>query len=178
MKKERMTKERWISPQEAHTLLGIADRTLRKWAAKGRLTRETGPDGKSRYRLSEVQALRAELGLGTGSPPAAAEEGGAERERLEAAIEAARIAAQGLGEARARERQLLSEIIWLRGALERAQQTQHELCQLLLSHTRTVEHHRAGGDAALSTVHPRPAGPLPPEGIPPSRGPRLHAEPR
>jgi hypothetical protein len=53
----------WLSVAETLAVFGIADRTLRKWVARGRLHREFGSDGRPRYRREEVERLLA------GEPP-------------------------------------------------------------------------------------------------------------
>jgi hypothetical protein len=47
-----------LTAQEACSVLGITDRTLRKWATQGRIAREFGTDGHSYYRRGELEELR------------------------------------------------------------------------------------------------------------------------
>jgi predicted site-specific integrase-resolvase len=49
-----------LTPAEAGQMFGVAHRTLRQWAADGRITRHHTPAGTSRYLRAELEQIRAE----------------------------------------------------------------------------------------------------------------------
>lgn len=46
-----------LRPKAAAELVGVTDRTLRKWAAAGKLTKHTARDGSPRYDRAELESL-------------------------------------------------------------------------------------------------------------------------
>lgn len=49
-----------LTQTEACKLVGVSDRTLRKWTATGRLTRHSGTDGRPRYSRVELVTVRGD----------------------------------------------------------------------------------------------------------------------
>jgi hypothetical protein len=144
--------EEWITAREAGEALGIAERTLRKWAAKGRLCREFGPDGRPRYRSADVRRLQAETPSEPGAllPSPGPKAAQATRRRPPATqARPARVhrAAPANGGkpagADAREQLLREENAWLRGCLQRAQKAEEELRALLLNAQRAERDFRS-----------------------------------
>jgi hypothetical protein len=147
MSEQRPTAD-WLSAPETLALLGVADRTLRKWVARGRLHREFGSDGRPRYRREEVERLAAEGA--NASPPDSHVKSPSElfSPNDTCAVPAPAAAAREPD----RERQLLAEIAWLRERLAQAQEAEREFRLLLLQSTRTIE--ALGGKAALTASAP------------------------
>jgi Helix-turn-helix domain len=132
--------EEWLSSQRACAALGVAERTLRKWAAKGRLHREFGHDGRPRYRRVEVQRLAAEIGAEL-PPPAPIRDSpngkkpprrSTSKPRTPRALPAGGAASRDLADARTREQHLLAENAWLRECLQRTQKAEEDLRAILL----------------------------------------------
>jgi hypothetical protein len=144
--------EDWITAREAGEALGIAERTLRKWAAKGRVCREFGPDGRPRYRTQDIRLLQAETRAEPGARlPAPGPKAAAATRRRPPATPArpARVhrAVPAPGGkpagADAWEQQLRAENAWLRESLQRAQKSEEELRCLLLNAQRAERDFRS-----------------------------------
>jgi excisionase family DNA binding protein len=54
-------KERWLVPWQAAILWGVSPRTLRAWAAAGKIRAQKTLGGHRRYAESEISAIIAEL---------------------------------------------------------------------------------------------------------------------
>jgi len=113
--------------EEAAALAGVSERSIRKWASTGKLTRHPGADGRPRYDRGEVAAFRhtAEGGSGIDSgTDSAVPESAGDSAHLRGMETALRVHA-------ARRSQLEDEVTFLRGQLIEAQRANAELRVLL-----------------------------------------------
>jgi hypothetical protein len=163
----------WLSHEEAGAALGLAARTLRKWAAQGKVTRDFGVDGRPRYRRDDVERLKSQMlphrpKPADSGPPTAGND--TNRADAELALQArkAHDAAARLGEARARERQLQQENAWLRQRVEELQaatrQADQEFRVLLAQSHQLVQQSNRVLEAIGSQQRPAlPPAPAPEE---------------
>jgi TolA-binding protein len=128
---------------EAALLVGVSDRSLRKWAQDGRITRYGGPDGRVRYSRAELVAFRAEASMvrtkprlarnGSRKPvePATAERESALVAALRQVLEDANRHVAGLHQqlrdTRDREASLTSEAATLRAQVEARERLAREI---------------------------------------------------
>jgi hypothetical protein len=163
--------EEWISACDAREALGVAERTLRKWAVKGRLRREFGPDGRPRYRRTDIARLQAETPPEPEALPAAPSPKAAHDTRRRPPVtheapgrsrRASPATGGNLADAHAREQQLREENAWLRDSLRQAQKAEQELRGLLLNAQRAERDVRTLLLQAHTTLQTLGNSPAPP----------------
>jgi hypothetical protein len=130
---------RLLTAGQAQARLGVNERTLRKYAAAGKLTRVREKNGRVRFVTEDVERLAREIG------------GRAERRAVDAvgidaippsvswSMPGERAGEDLTADAHAREQLLLQEIQWLRAQLERLHDTHREFCLLLLQSGRGLD---------------------------------------
>jgi DNA-binding transcriptional MerR regulator len=152
-----MTPE-WIPAAQAMANLGVNDRTLRKWAVKGKLRRRRDEEGRACYHAEDVARLAGEnrspsadeVTMPEMQPPTAEPVPAKRRGRPRRAAQVpeataapvpdpARQMAERLADARARERELRQEIQWLRARLDHMQEAERDFRQLLLHNSRALD---------------------------------------